>query len=167
MKKKHSRNSGTGREWKNPFPYFGKGNQRLSFLGMDRNGNSRSPLFNSSIKKIAKRIFFEVQIPNFLAFFTFFQWIGGKHSSPARNLDLIQFSLSHLGLRPGLGLGITWTWSWSSSWSSSWSWFWPNLNLVWVLILIFILVLVVVLVLVLVWVWVSPERAGRDGRVTV
>ena len=42
--KKHSQNSGTGRECKNPFPKFRKGNQRLSFLGMDGNGNSRLPL---------------------------------------------------------------------------------------------------------------------------
>ena len=71
IKKKHSRNSGTGREWKNPFPKFGngkgmkkihsrnsgtgrewkksipeirEGNQRPPFLGMTGNGNSRSPL---------------------------------------------------------------------------------------------------------------------------
>ena len=42
--KRHSRNSGTGREWKNPFPKFGNGNQRPPFLGMTGNGNSRSPL---------------------------------------------------------------------------------------------------------------------------
>ena len=44
--KKYSRNSGNGREWKNPYPYFGNGNQRLSFPGMDGNRNSRSPLIS-------------------------------------------------------------------------------------------------------------------------
>ena len=55
IKKKHSRNSGTGREWKNPFPKFGKGNQRLSFLGMDGNGNSRSPLLYTFTFFVASR----------------------------------------------------------------------------------------------------------------
>ena len=50
--KKHSQNSGTGREWKNPFPSFGQGNQRLSFLGMGGNGNSRSPLCQTTSLQI-------------------------------------------------------------------------------------------------------------------
>ena len=32
-------NSGMGREWKNPFPQFGNGNQRLSFPRIPGNGN--------------------------------------------------------------------------------------------------------------------------------
>ena len=45
MKKPHSQNS--GREWneKNPFPKFGKGNQRPPFLGMTGNGNGNNILF--------------------------------------------------------------------------------------------------------------------------
>ena len=56
--------SGMEREWKKsiptigeregnekkPFPYFGNGNQRLSFWGKDGNGNSRSPLKHIAIK---------------------------------------------------------------------------------------------------------------------
>ena len=42
MKKKHSQSSGTARESK--ISEFENGNQRLSFLGMDGNGNFRSPL---------------------------------------------------------------------------------------------------------------------------
>ena len=45
MKKKHSQNSGTGREWKNPFPHFGNRNQRLSFPGTAGNGNRREREF--------------------------------------------------------------------------------------------------------------------------
>ena len=53
MKKIHSRNSGTGREWKRKksIPEIREGNQRPPFLGMDGNGNSRSPLrcFNGTL----------------------------------------------------------------------------------------------------------------------
>ena len=45
MKEKHSKSKGTGKGRKNPFPYFGNRNQRLSFPGMDGNGNSCSPLY--------------------------------------------------------------------------------------------------------------------------
>ena len=39
IKKKHSQNSGTGRERKNPFPFFENGNQRLSFPRIAGNRN--------------------------------------------------------------------------------------------------------------------------------
>ena len=52
MKKNHSRNSGTGRDWKNPFPKLENGNQRPPFLRMTGNGNSRSPLAEAETPRL-------------------------------------------------------------------------------------------------------------------